>query len=176
MEYKLLELRSWMIDEDCGVYEMLQEIPAVDEFEQHNEFFGLSKAKVKQLIDRKMQLAYGFGNDQDNPKCENYVLFVDKRPVVIGGLMLEMTDYWKMHRGHFFYKTRPSDRKKGYCTRFLEMLIERAKQFGFTELFGQCDIENVASQKVMLNNGFEKYTNPLCTDWDDTNFNKKTLL
>lgn len=29
MVFRLRELRTWMIDEDCGVYEMLQEIPEV---------------------------------------------------------------------------------------------------------------------------------------------------
>ena len=89
MKYQLRELRTWMIDEDCGVYEMLQEIPAVDEFEQHNEYNGLSKEQVKEKIAEKMRFAYGFNNNEDNPKCENFILFVDGIPVVMGGLMLE---------------------------------------------------------------------------------------
>ncbi len=36
--YRLLELRPWMIEEDTGVYEMLQECPKEDVFEQTNEF------------------------------------------------------------------------------------------------------------------------------------------
>lgn len=175
MEFKLRELRTWMIDEDCGVYEMLQEIPAVDEFEQHNEYHGLSKQEVKEKIAEKMRYAYGFNNDEDNPKCENFILFADDRPVVIGGFMLEMTDYWKKYRGHIWYKTRPSERKKGYCTQFTKMLCERGKEFNFNELYSQCAVVNIGSNKVLLNNGFEKYTYPPCKDWNETNFYRKKI-
>ena len=175
MKYELLELCSYMIDEEMGVYEMLQELPAVDEFDQHNEYNALSKQEVKDLINQKMKYAYGIDNNEDNPRCENFILFADNKPVVIGGLMLEMTDFWKKHRGHFWYKTRPAERKKGYCTKFLELIIKRAKELGYKELFSQCDINNYGSNKVMLNNGFTKYINPLCPDWDDTNFYKKQL-
>lgn len=175
MEYKILELRPWMIDENTGVYEMLQEIPAVDEFDQHNEYNGLTKQQVKDLIIKMMKHAYGFENNEDYPKCENFILFVDNIPVCIGGLMLEMTDFWRKHRGHIWYKTRPSARKHGYCTKFIELLIERAKELGYKELISQCDINNYGSNKVLQNNKFEQYINPLCKDWDDTNFYKKLL-
>ena len=175
MQYQLLEFRTWMIDEDCGVYEMLQELPAVDEFEQHNEYNGMCKQEVKEKISEMMRYAYGFDNNEDHPKCENFILFADGKPVVIGGLMLEMTDFWRKHRGHIWYKTRPSERKKGYCSQFTKMLCERAKELGMKEVISQCDVNNIGSNKVLLNNGFEKYKNTLCLDWDDTNFYKKTL-
>ena len=105
----------------------------------------------------------------------NFILFADNKPVVIGGLMLEMTDFWKKHRGHFWYKTRPTARKKGHCTKFLELIVKRAKELGYKELFSQRDINNYGSNKVMINNGFTTYINPLCPDWDDTNFYRKDL-
>ncbi len=179
MIYKLLELRTWMIDdENCGVYEMLQEIPAVDEFDQHNQYNGMKKQEVKNKIAEMMRYAYGFDNNEDYPKCENYVLFADNKPVVIGGLMLEMTDYWKKHRGHLWYKTRPSERKKGYCSQFVKMLCERAKEFKIKELLAQCNKNNIGSDKVLSNNGFEIYNNPLCSGGGgkNTTFYKKLLF
>ncbi len=176
MKYELLELRPQMIDENTGVYELLQELPAVDEFNQHNEYNGLTKAEVKLLINKKMQYAYGIGNDEDHPRCENYILFTNGLPVVIGGLMLEMTDFWRKHRGHLWHKTRPSERRKGFCTKFLELVIKRAKELGFKELLAQCNINNLGSNKALQNNKFAICKNPLCPDWDDTNFYKKSLV
>lgn len=175
MNFKLLELRSYMIDEDTGVYEMLQEIPAVDEFDQHNEYYGLSKDETKKLINKMMSHAYGLNNSRDFPKCDHYILFVEGKPVSMGCLMFEMTDYWRRHRGHFWYKTRPSERRKGYGTKLLELIVQRAKELGLTHLISQCDINNYGSNKVMINNGFTTYINPLCPDWDDTNFYKKDI-
>lgn len=175
MKYELLELRSYMIDNDTGVYEMLQELPAVDEFDQHNEYFGLSKEDTKKLINKMMRHAYGFDNSQDYPRCDHFVLFVDGKPVSMGCLMLEMTDYWRKHRGYFWYKTRPTERKKGYGTKLLELIVDRAKELGYKELFSQCDINNYGSNKIMINNGFTTYINPLCPDWDDTNFYRRDI-
>jgi len=175
MKFELMELRSYMIDNDMGVYEMLQEIPPVDEFEQCNNYYGLNKEDTKKLINKMMRHAYGFDNSEDYPRCENYVLFVEDVPVVIGGLMLEMNDYWRKHRGHIWYKTRPSMRRKGYCTKFVELIIERARELGYKELISQCDINNHGSNKVLLNNGFTTYINPLCKEWDDTNFYRKDI-
>lgn len=173
--FELKELRSYMIDENLGVYEMLQEIPQIDEFNQHNEFYGLDKQQTKSLINKKEQYANGINNDIDNPKCEHFVLFADRRPVVIGGLMLEIDDYWKQYRGHFWLKTRPSERQKGYGTKFLELILERAKKYGINEFLGQCNKNNIASNKIMQNNGMTIYINPLCPNRNDTNFYKKFL-
>lgn len=175
MKYKLLELRPYMIDENDDVYNMLQEIPLVDEFDQHNEYKGLTKKEIKEKINKMMQYAYGFNNTQDFPKCENFILYADNKPVCVGGLMLEMTDFWRKYRGHIWYKTRPSERKKGHCTQFVKLLIERATDLGIQELLSQCNINNYGSNKVLINNGFSTYINPLCPDWDDTNFYKKIL-
>lgn len=175
MIFKLRELRTWMIDEDCGVYEMLQEIPAIDEFGQHNEYNGMSKQEVKEKIVEMMRYAYGFDNSEDFPRCENFILFANDKPVVIGGLMLEMTEFWSKHRGHIWYKTRPTERKKGYCSHFTKMLCERAKEFGMKEIISQCDVSNIGSNKVLLNNGFKTYKHPLCLDWNEINFYKKSL-
>ena len=38
MKYKLLKLRKTLITKSIGVFEMLQEIPAVDNFGQTNQF------------------------------------------------------------------------------------------------------------------------------------------
>lgn len=175
MKYQLLELRSDMINNNLNVYEMLQEFPVLDEFNQHNVFSGLSRVNTKNLIDRMTKYAYGIDNSLENPKCEHYVLFADNRPVALGCLMLELNDYWKKYRGHFWYKTLPSERRKGFGTILLELLVERARIFGFSELFGQCNIHNVGSNKIMLKNGFERYDNPLCPDNNETNFYKKKL-
>lgn len=174
-KYQLLELRSYMIDNDSNVYEMLQEFPKVDEFNQHNPYSGLSKDDTKSRINEITKYAYGIDNSLENPKCEHFVLFANDRPVALGCLMLEMNDYWRKCRGHFWYKTRPSERKKGYGTILLKLLVERARIFGFPELLGQCNIHNIGSNKIMLKNGFSKYDNCLRPGDDETNFYKKKL-
>ena len=175
MKYKILELRSYMIDENLGVYEMLQELPPVDEFNQHNEYYGLNKEETKNLINKMMSYAYGFNNTQDYPKCEHFILFANEKPVAIGCLMNEMTDFWAKYRGHIWFKTRPTERKKGYGTKILQLIVNRAKELGYSYLIAQCNKNNYGSNKVFTNNGFITYVNPLCPDRIETNFYKMNL-
>ena len=83
---------------------------------------------------------------------------------------------WKRHSGNIWYKTRPSEHGKGYATKFVELLCERAKELGIKEIIAQCDNKNKGSNKVLINNNFTIYENTLCKGWDDTNFYKKTLF
>lgn len=170
MKYLLLELRSWMLDANDDLYDMLQEMPFKDEFEQTNEFFGKTKQQIKDIIDSKMKVAYSLTLSRNVLPNENYVLYADGKPVCIGGLRLKLNDYWIRHSGNIWYKTRPSERRKGYATNFVKMLCERAKCFGMTEVLAQCNINNAGSNKVLQNNGFKKYENTT-----HTNFYKKGL-
>ena len=173
MEYLLLELRPYMIDVNDDLYEMLQEIPYKDEFDQTNEFYGKTKQQIKDEINAKMKIAYSLNLSRNVLPNETYVLYVDGKPVCMGGLRLRLNNYWKKHSGNIWYKTRPSHRRKGYATILAKLICERAKDLGMSELVAQCDVNNVGSNKVLQNNGFKTY--PLCPDWDDTNFYKKKL-
>lgn len=176
MKYKLLKLRKTLITKSTGVFEMLQEIPAVDNFEQTNQFFGLNKLETINLINHLADYAKGINTNEDNPKCEHFVLFDENKPVALGALMLEMTEFWQKHRGHIWFKTRPSERNKGYATILLELLCKKAEKYGIKQITGQANIENHASNRVFEKNNFVQYINPLCPDWDDTIFWKKTLI
>ena len=63
MKFKLLKLRKNLIEKDLGVYEMLQEMPQVDVFEQTNEFFGLTKEETIHKIEKLSQFAKGINSD-----------------------------------------------------------------------------------------------------------------
>ena len=175
MKFLLLELRPWMLEVNNDVYEMLQEIPAKDEFGQTNEFFGKSKIQIKDEINEKMKVAYSLKLSRNILPNETYILYADGKPVSIGGLRLKLNNYLKKHSGNIWYKTRPSERHKSYASVLTKLMCERAKDLGMTELIAQCNINNYGSNKVLQNNGFKPYINPLCSDWDDTNFYKKQL-
>ncbi len=174
MKYRLQELRSNLLDDE--LFRMFQEIPKTDEFGQTNEYYGKTKEKIIEEINFRMRVAYSLTLSRNVLPAENYILYVDDKPVCIGGLRFRLNNYWKKHSGNIWYKTRPSEQKKGYCSKFVELICERAKELGMKELLSQCDIHNYGSNKVLLNNGFEKYINPLCPDWDDTNFYRKSLV
>lgn len=175
MKIKILELREYMLYENELLYQMLQEIPAKDEFGQTNEYYGKSKPEIAEEINSRMKVAYSLVRSRNVLPAENFVLYVDDKPVCIGGLRLKLNNYWIRHSGNIWYKTRPSERNKGYASMFVKLLCERAREFGMSQVLAQCDKNNIGSNKVLANNGFEIYENQLCKNWYDTNFYKKLL-
>ena len=55
--------------------------------------------------------------------------------------------------GHIGYGIRPSERQKGYATLMLRLALEKARKLGIPKVLLTCDKSNIASAKVMLNNG-----------------------
>jgi predicted acetyltransferase len=55
--------------------------------------------------------------------------------------------------GHIGYSVRPSQRRKGYGTKVLELTLEVARRMGLVRVLVTCDKDNVASAGVILKNG-----------------------
>jgi predicted acetyltransferase len=55
--------------------------------------------------------------------------------------------------GHIGYDIRPTERRKGYGTRLLALMLHKAKALGLARVFLTCDTENVASAKIIEKNG-----------------------
>lgn len=65
----------------------------------------------------------------------------------------ELNENTVLHGGHVGYGVRPSMQGKGYGTLMLEMVRRRAAERGMKRLLLSCAPDNIASQKVILNNG-----------------------
>ena len=55
--------------------------------------------------------------------------------------------------GHCGFGIRPSERKKGYATKMLNMALPIMKQHGIDPVVITCDKENIGSARVIINNG-----------------------
>lgn len=55
--------------------------------------------------------------------------------------------------GHTGYTVRPSERKKGYATRMLKLLLEKAKGRGIEKILVVCNTDNTGSEKTIFANG-----------------------
>lgn len=92
----------------------------------------------------------------DNPTFVPYTCYiglVNNKIVGVGSLRHYLNDYLKEFGGHIGYSIRPSERKKGYGTKMLELLKEEAKKMEIKELLITCYSDNFGSQKVITNNG-----------------------
>ena len=70
-----------------------------------------------------------------------------------GGLRHRLNEHLLNEGGHISYGIRPSERRKGYATRLLALMLERARQRFISRVLVTCDKDNVASAKVIQRNG-----------------------
>ena len=97
--------------------------------------------------------AKGIGIPDGHVPWDTYWLLVDGRIVGEAGLRHRLTDSLRDWGGHICYVIRPSDRRKGYGTRLLAMVLERARRRGIDRALVTCAADNVASARVIRNNG-----------------------
>lgn len=73
----------------------------------------------------------------------------------IGSISLRhvLTDTLLALHGHVGYTIRPSERRKGYGTLMLHLLLPKAKERGITPLLITCNEENIGSRKIIEQNG-----------------------
>lgn len=65
----------------------------------------------------------------------------------------QLNEYLKNKGGHIGYDIRPTQRRKGYGSLALKYGLEKAKELGLEKVLVTCDVDNVASNKVIQKNG-----------------------
>ena len=79
---------------------------------------------------------------------------MDDEDTIIGIIDLRHTlnDFLKDF-GNSGYSVRPSQRKKGYATQMLKLILEVAREAGLTELHLSVEKDNIPSIKTIVKNG-----------------------
>lgn len=78
----------------------------------------------------------------------------DNRIIGIVDMRLELkNEITRRYGGHVGYSVRPSERKKGYATKILNMAKDYLYNLGITCIMVSCYSDNIASEKVILKNG-----------------------
>lgn len=148
MIYELKELNTEMGKQE---YDMYQDIPS-KESGSTNLCKGIPYEVFKNYIEREMARKYQIVNYYDTPTI-TYILYVNELPVGYIAIRTEIDDNWRKWSGNFYYTIRLSERNKGYGKKILELALNKFKELGFKEIYGQSSSGNIASAKVIENNG-----------------------
>lgn len=81
-----------------------------------------------------------------------YVFIIEDKIVGVGSIRHYLNDYLEKFGGHIGYSIRPTERKKGYGSKSLELLIKQAKEMNIEKILITCNINNIGSKKVIENN------------------------
>ena len=134
------------------VYEMFQEIPKA-ETGTENQVNGMTFQEIEEHKKRLIKNSKGLDLNKNDTQKINYILYEDKYPIGSIALRLKLNKYWREHSGHIGFSIRPRERGKGYGTKILGLVLDKAKTRGLKEVYLQCNNKNIFSQKVIEKNG-----------------------
>lgn len=140
--------------EDAGEeYACLQELPEENGF--YNFCNGLTYEEfVGRAIPMHSNMTRGIGLKPGHVPETWYLLWDDKRAVGLFKLRHYVNEGLRNGGGHIGYGIRKGFRGKGYATRGLALMIEKARDvIPEDEIFLSVHKDNPASLKAMLNNG-----------------------
>ncbi len=89
-----------------------------------------------------------------------YLVRFDGQIIGAANIRCEDSDFILNYAGHIGYCIAPWERRKGYASAVLGMLLPMAESFGLSRVLLTCDHSNEGSRRVILKNGgiFEKRT------------------
>ncbi|CAG9621487.1 GNAT family N-acetyltransferase [Sutcliffiella rhizosphaerae] len=115
------------------------------------------QAMVRELLDAERGIGIREGWVPDS----TYWLLRENDQTILGAVNIRhsLTDFLRNAGGHIGYGIRPSERRKGYATKILELALQKAKVLGIKEALVVCDEENIASWKTIIKNGGNQVEN-----------------
>lgn len=98
-----------------------------------------------------------FATGKDLPdhfvRASTFFLLAENKLIGRGDLRHQLNDHLAVMGGHIGYDVRPSERRKGYGSLILQLTLEKARAIGLGRVFLTCDTDNIASAKIIEQNG-----------------------
>lgn len=82
-----------------------------------------------------------------------YVRESDNKMVGVVQIRHYFNEFLEKYAGHIGYSVRPSERRKGYATQMLKLVLPECKALGIDRVLVCCVQDNEGSRKTILNNG-----------------------
>jgi predicted acetyltransferase len=118
--------------------------------------FALGRSRAATFADYVSCLeewSRGVNLPEDHVPASFYVGVVDG--IIVGRLSLRhgLNDFLRLIGGHIGYAVRPTQRGHGYAKEMLRQSLPLAAALGIEQALVTCDVDNVASRKVIEANG-----------------------
>jgi len=147
----MLYLKPLSPDDGREIFDMLQEIAANDNG-FHNKVYGMSYEAFQQWTAEEYAIDSGNLPDWMVPQT-SYWLYDDERPVGYGRLRHFLNDALRENSGHIGYAIRQTERRKGYGSAILTLLLEECRKMDIREVQIGANKDNVPSNKIIQKHG-----------------------
>ena len=91
--------------------------------------------------------------DAELGRHDMLLCFEKDRLVGLLSVRFELSDEMRAKYGDIGYGVRPTERRKGYATAMLKHALEICREKGMKDAVVGCYVDNVASERTILNNG-----------------------
>ncbi len=114
---------------------------------------GLEKvSSYDEWMDFENRLKKRYGKNYTPSEVFLAVRNADDRVVGIIDYRHPLSDFLLRYGGHIGYSVRPAERRKGYATAMLRLMLDVCREFGEERVLVCCDRDNEASRRTILNN------------------------
>lgn len=132
-------------------------LAAVQEFKKENNLYVLSvdipisvvTKNFAAYVKRIRNLAKGIGLTKGYVPETVFWLTDGSKFIGRTSIRHKLNKHLRLIGGHIGYEIRPSERKKGYGKKILEMALIKAQKLGINKSLVTCDETNVASRKII---------------------------
>lgn len=110
-------------------------------------------ASYEEWIDFESRRSKIYGKDYVPATVRLCVRVKDNKLVGIIDFRHDLTEFLLNYGGNIGYSIHPEERRKGYGTEMLRLMLIKCKEYGKKRVLLTCDKENIASAKTMIANG-----------------------
>jgi predicted acetyltransferase len=145
-----------LIDPTEGMREAYLDFLQDFEYSGEKEIHGMggnAKEDFEAFVRELREKAMGIDLADGLVAASTYWLVSGDRVIGTCNLRHRLTEALLDFGGHVGYSVRPSERRKGYATLMLKLVLEKARQLGIRRALITCDRDNIASGRVIQNNG-----------------------
>lgn len=146
----MIYLKNLSMNDCTEIYDMLQEIASNDNG-FHNKVYGMTYDQFRVWLKREYLVDNGDLENWMVPQT-SYWLYDDEKPIGYGRIRHHLNDNLAKTSGHIGYAIRLSERRKGYGTQILSLLLDECKRLNIHKVQIGANSDNIASNRIIIKN------------------------